>query len=76
MPKKRILFIVNPISGHRDKSQFREKAAGALNGADFSYETVFTEHAGHAQEEPPVDGAGVDALDVALCQEMQRLVGA
>ena len=48
MPKKRILFIVNPISGHRDKRQFREKAAGALNGADFSYETVFTEHAGHA----------------------------
>ena len=48
MPKKRILFIVNPISGHRDKRQFREKAAGALNGADFSYETVFTKHAGHA----------------------------
>ena len=32
--------------------------------------------AGHAQEEPPVDGAGVDTLDVALRQEMQCLVGA
>ncbi|MDD6184378.1 MAG: diacylglycerol kinase family lipid kinase [Bacteroidales bacterium] len=48
MPKRRILFIVNPISGHRDKSQFQEKAADVLNGEDFTYEIVFTEQAGHA----------------------------
>ena len=48
MPKKRILFIVNPISGHRDKSRFREKVACVLDDGDFVYEVVFTERAGHA----------------------------
>jgi YegS/Rv2252/BmrU family lipid kinase len=50
MSKKRILFIVNPISGHRDKSRFRDKVAYELGGKDFVYEVVFTERAGHAAE--------------------------
>ena len=50
MSKKRILFIVNPISGHRDKSRFREKVACVLDSGDFAYEVVFTERAGHATE--------------------------
>ena len=50
MSKKRILFIVNPISGHRDKRKFGEEAAAALGGGDFTYEVVSTERAGHATQ--------------------------
>ena len=50
MSKKRILFIVNPISGHRDKRKFGEEAAAVLGGGDITYEIVFTECAGHATE--------------------------
>ena len=50
MSKKRILFIVNPISGHRDKSRFRDKVVCELGGEDFVCEVVFTERAGHAAE--------------------------
>jgi YegS/Rv2252/BmrU family lipid kinase len=48
MPKKRILFIVNPISGHRDKRRFREQVANVLGRENIAYEIAFTEHAGHA----------------------------
>lgn len=50
MSKKRILFIVNPISGHRDKSRFRDQVAGEFRGGDYSCEVVFTERGGHAAE--------------------------
>lgn len=50
MSKKRILFIVNPISGHRDKRRFGVEAAAVLGGGDIQYEIVFTERAGHATE--------------------------
>jgi YegS/Rv2252/BmrU family lipid kinase len=50
MSQKRILFIVNPISGHRDKRKFGEEAAAVLGGGDITYEIVFTERAGHATE--------------------------
>ena len=50
MSKKRILFIVNPISGHRDKRRFGEEAAAVLGGGDIVYDVVFTERAGHATE--------------------------
>ena len=50
MSKKRILFIVNPISGHRDKRRFREHVASVLGRENITYEIAFTEHAGHAIE--------------------------
>jgi len=50
MSKKRILFIVNPISGHRDKKRFGESVASVLGDMDFAYEIVFTERAGHATD--------------------------
>lgn len=50
MSKKRILFIVNPISGHRDKRSFGGDVASVLGDKDFSYEIVFTERAGHATD--------------------------
>ncbi len=49
MSKKRILFIVNPISGHRDKNSFGTAVACEL-GNDLEYEVVFTERAGQATE--------------------------
>lgn len=50
MANRRILFIVNPISGHHDKRRFREQVAREFGGGDFSCEVVFTERAGHAAE--------------------------
>ena len=50
MSKKRILFIVNPISGHRDKRRFQESVVRELGLTDFTYEIAFTEHVGHATE--------------------------
>lgn len=50
MSKKRILFIVNPISGHRDKRKFGEEAAAVLDDGNITYEIVFTERAGHATQ--------------------------
>jgi len=50
MSKKRILFIVNPISGHRDKKRFAESVDRELGGRGFACEIVFTERAGHAME--------------------------
>ena len=61
MSKKRILFIVNPISGHRDKSRFREKVAYVLKSSDIAYEVVFTERAGHATE---LASSAVDKYDI------------
>lgn len=50
MSKKRILFIVNPISGHRDKKRFGESVVSELGNEDFAYDIAFTKHAGHATE--------------------------
>lgn len=50
MAKRRILFIVNPISGHRDKRRFQETVARTFRGQELAYEVVFTEYAGHAVE--------------------------
>ncbi|MBR6334039.1 MAG: diacylglycerol kinase family lipid kinase [Bacteroidales bacterium] len=49
MSKKRILFVVNPISGNRNKRRFPDLAASVL-GTDMSYEIVFTEFVGHATQ--------------------------
>ena len=50
MSKRRILFIVNPISGHKDKKRFKEHVFSELSGKEVTYEIAFTEHAGHATE--------------------------
>lgn len=49
MSKKRILFVVNPISGNRNKRRFPDLAASVL-GTDMTYEIVFTEFVGHATQ--------------------------
>ena len=50
MSRRRILFIVNPISGHRDKRRFGDEVAVVLDGEEIAYEIVFTKRAGHATE--------------------------
>ncbi len=65
MSKKRILFIVNPISGHRDKRRFPEKAAAVLGKTEHSYDIVFTERAGHAAELATTAAGEYDLVAVA-----------
>mgnify|MGYP003575449155 CR=1 FL=1 len=47
--KKRILFIINPISGGKKKEQFPRLISECLHPEKFRYEVVFTEYAGHAK---------------------------
>lgn len=45
---EKILFIVNPIAGGKDKKAILEKVIGALDPDCFSHEVRYTEYAGHA----------------------------
>jgi len=46
--KKRILFIINPISGGRNKEAITQLIQTYLNQDFFDYEIIKTEYAGHA----------------------------
>jgi len=48
--KTRLLFIVNPISGTKKKTNFEELVAEHLDTNIFEYQVVFTECAGHATQ--------------------------
>lgn len=48
--KKRVLFIVNPISGTRSKNAIEGEIASVLDLSRFEYEIVRTTHAGHATD--------------------------
>ena len=48
--KKRIAFIVNPISGVLDKHQIMEGMARRLDREAYEARVVYTERAGHAVE--------------------------
>lgn len=50
MSKKTILFIINPISGGRDKNKFEKFARQYLDGSVFSPEFVFTQKTNHAEK--------------------------
>jgi len=51
MPKKTsVTFIVNPISGTRDKSTLPQMIEQLLDNKRFQHEVVFTEYRGHASE--------------------------
>ncbi len=45
--KRKILFVINPISGGRAKYNFPEKIDKYLDKTKFEYECVFTENHGH-----------------------------
>lgn len=48
--KKRILFIINPISGTRHKQHITADIEECLDHERFTHEIRFTQHAGHAAE--------------------------
>ena len=50
MDKKRILFIVNPISGVKKKTSVLKEIENGVDNALFTFEIVKTEYAGHAAE--------------------------
>ncbi len=45
---QKILFIVNPIAGNRDKTRIVDSVRGRLNATKYVSEFVFTEYGGHA----------------------------
>lgn len=60
--KKRITFIVNPISGTNSKDEIPRQIANLLDREHFTYEVLMTEYAGHAAEiaqERAQDGADI-----------------
>ncbi len=61
---KRIVFIMNPISGTSNKAGIPELIANTLDTSLFDYEIKYTEHAGHAFElasEAKEEGADIVA---------------
>ena len=48
--KKRIIFIVNPISGTASKEHIPEQITEVVDSERFDYEVRFTEYRGHAAE--------------------------
>lgn len=48
--KHKIIFIVNPISGHHNKSHFPNLVETHIDKNKYDYKIVFTEYANHATE--------------------------
>ena len=48
--KEKILFIVNPISGHHDKSKFPSIVENLIDKDKYDYTITLTEYGGHASE--------------------------
>ena len=48
--KERILFIVNPISGHKDKRNFPSLVESLIDKDKYDYSISWTEYGGHAKE--------------------------
>ena len=48
--KEKILFIVNPISGHHDKSKFPSIVEKLIDKDKYDYTIALTEYGGHAAE--------------------------
>ena len=48
--KKKIIFIINPISGHHNKNNFPNLVEKYIDKNQYEYSIFFTEYAGHATE--------------------------
>lgn len=48
--REKILFIVNPISGHHDKSNFPTIVENLIDKDKYDYSIAFTKYGGHAKE--------------------------
>ena len=62
--KKRIIFIINPISGTQKKDDFPELIDQMLDHSKFDIELRFTEYRGHAAEIARQSAA--DGIDVVV----------
>ena len=62
--KKRIIFIINPISGTQKKDDFPELIDHMLDHSKFDIELRFTEYRGHAAEIARQSAA--DGIDVVV----------
>ena len=62
--KKRILFIINPISGTRRKKRMPDEIERHLDHSRYEHEVRFTTHAGHAAE--MTAEAAKDGVDVVV----------
>lgn len=58
--KKRILFIVNPISGGKKKKGFEKRAIEELDTTAYDADFAFTQYANHAYE------LGVEAVEAGI----------
>ena len=47
---KKIIFIVNPISGHHNKNHFPHLVENHIDKNKYDYKIVFTEYSNHASE--------------------------
>lgn len=48
--KRKLIFIVNPISGHHNKDKFPYLVEKYIDKNKYEYKIVFTEYAGHTSE--------------------------
>lgn len=48
--KEKVLFIVNPISGHKDKKNFPSLVESLIDKEKYDYNISWTEYGGHAKE--------------------------
>ena len=48
--KKKIIFIINPISGTHNKNNFPHLVEKYIDKSQYEYNIVFTEYVGHATE--------------------------
>lgn len=64
MSKTRLLFIANPISGTRDKSQIIQSLPSFLDADRFEWQVEWTDHRGHAAD--LAQQAALNEVDVCV----------
>ena len=62
--KKKVRFIINPISGTRSKEAIVEQIPQYLDSSRFEYDIIYTQYAGHASV--LAKEAVADGIDVAV----------
>ena len=71
MNKKRIVFILNPISGTISKAGIPDLIEERLNKSEFDYNILETQYAGHATE--LAKQAVKEGVDMSLLLEAMGL---
>ncbi len=66
MAKRNLLFVINPISGGKDKSGIEQLIKDHLDRGRYDYEIAFTTHAGHGRELSKIAVAANQDIIVAV----------